>query len=136
MSVKTSKPKGSLSGNNLKQVNQGKLKNQDKPPLPCPLADFVGGKNIDGIPYTLTDYFELVDWTGRAVRKKGKGNISNKTPKILEKSGLDSEKWIKVVSQYSDNFYSHIGSETQLRAICNQSGRRMAGRDSHQPGII
>ena len=42
----------------------------DAPPsTSIPLADFVAGsQTLQGIPYALSDYFELVDWTGRAIR--------------------------------------------------------------------
>jgi hypothetical protein len=37
----------------------------DNPPTDLiPLADFIGAtQSLDGIPYTLVDYFELADWT-------------------------------------------------------------------------
>ena len=40
------------------------------------LADFVGGKQVDGIAYRFMDYLELVDWTDRAVRDDKSGFIS------------------------------------------------------------
>jgi len=37
--------------------------------FPIPLAHFIGGNQSDhGIPYAEKDYFELADWTGRAIR--------------------------------------------------------------------
>jgi len=43
---------------------------------PAELLPFVGGEHIDapkGIAFTLPDYLELVDWTGRAVRDDKRG---------------------------------------------------------------
>lgn len=68
--------------------------------------------------------WELLDWTGRAVREDKSGYISEKEPEILEKLGIDSDTWLKTVAQYSDSFYSHIGSEAQLQAICQDSDQK------------
>jgi putative transposase len=100
------------------------------------LADFIGRKEDDGIPYLLMDYLELVDWTGRAIRdapqgilscqKKAihlnkKGFIPEKEPKIISKLGFTLDVWMNSVSQFSDHFYSHIGSDDQLKAVCKNT---------------
>ena len=99
--------------------------------MPVKLADFVGGRQVDGIPYRFMDYLELVDWTGRAVRDDKAGYIPEKEPRILEKLGIDSAIWFKTVGLYSDSFYSHLGSESQLQAICQDSDKKwLAGMRS------
>jgi len=72
-------------------------------------------------PSSLKDYLELVDWTGRIIRDDKKGFISGSEPKILEKLGFTADIWLKSVSQFSDHFYSHIGSGDQLKAVCKNS---------------
>lgn len=95
------------------------------------LADFVGGKQVDGIAFRFMDYLELLDWTGRAVREDKSGFVAGNEPKILEKLGICSDIWFKTVAQYSDSFYSHIGSESQLQAICRDSNQKwLAGMRS------
>ncbi len=42
-------------------------------------------------------------------------------PKILDRLGLSTEIWMKSVSQFSDHFYSHIGSDDQLKAVCEKT---------------
>jgi len=98
------------------------------------LADFVGSQDKDGIPYRLMDYLELVDWTGRAVIKGKTGYIDTKEPKILEKLGFTADIWFKSVNQFSEHLYSHIGTEDQLKAVCEQSEKKwLAGvRKSRQ----
>jgi putative transposase len=85
-----------------------------------PLADFVGGKQLDGIPYTLIDYLELVDWTGRAIRDDvGKrGYIPKSEPKILNKLGITAEIWLDTVDEYNKGFHQFIGSEPELKEVC------------------
>jgi len=45
---------------------------------PADLLPFIGGEHADatkGIAFTLPDYLQLVDWTGRAVRDDKRGAI-------------------------------------------------------------
>ena len=88
------------------------------------LADFVGSKETDGIPYLLIDYLELVDWTSRAIRDDKKGYIAQSEPKILDKLGFSAEIWLKSVNQFSQHGYSHIGNAEQLKAVCLSLGKR------------
>jgi len=106
---------GELKDEDLKQnLEQKSLK----------LADFVGGKQIEGIPYRLMDYLELVDWTGRAIRDDKKGYIDEREPRILDKLGFSADIWLKSVGQFSDHFYSHIGTEDQLKTVCLASEKK------------
>ena len=58
------------------------------------LENFAGNKaDLIGISFTAKDYLELVDWSGRIVRKGKRGFIQSKTPPILEKLSLDDEAW-------------------------------------------
>jgi REP element-mobilizing transposase RayT len=88
------------------------------------LADFVGSKERDGIAYTLIDYLELVDWTGRSIRDDKRGYIDKTEPKIISKLGFTSDIWFKSMNQFSEHSYSHIGTDDQLRAVCNESGKK------------
>ena len=51
------------------------------------LNRFTGDSDHDaGIPYGLSEYFELIDWTGRAIIDGNKGHIPEETPSILHQS--------------------------------------------------
>ena len=48
---------------------------------PCQLERFVGYPKANmpaGLPFRLTDYLELVDWTGRQIREDKRGAIGEK----------------------------------------------------------
>ena len=63
---------------------------------PHNLMPFVGNPRQDmpkGIAYSLKDYCELVDTTGKIIRDDKRGYIEEKNP-ILERLGLDSEQWL------------------------------------------
>ena len=99
----------------IEQIKQSSVQSAVK------LADFTGNKNQEaGIAFSLTDYLELTDWTGRCMHPKKKGYIPDTTPKILHQLGLDEATWLETVTSFKSKFHSFIGSEQQLKAICEQ----------------
>ena len=99
----------------IEQINQSSVQSAVK------LADFIGNKNQEaGIAFSLTDYLELTDWTGRCMHPKKKGYIPDTTPKILHQLGLDEATWLETVTSFKSKFHTFIGSEQQLKATCEQ----------------
>jgi len=89
--------------------------------VPVTLAEFIGSKEqATGIPFSLCDYLELTDWTGRCVAPKKKGAIPGSTPKLLNQLGLDETIWLETVTSFKSKFHTFIGSEQQLKAACKQ----------------
>jgi REP element-mobilizing transposase RayT len=72
----------------------------------------------DGIAFSLRDYLELADWTGRIVREDKKGYIEPDTPGILQKLQVDEQTWMETVQSFSKGFYSYVGPEEQLKSLC------------------
>ena len=105
-------------------VDKGEEVAQDKDEKRLPLAHFVGGQQLEGIPFRLIDYLELADWTGRAVRDDKRGFIPVQAPKLLEKLGIDAELWLENVRQYHQTHKSFVGTEVQLKKICEQTGKK------------
>ena len=97
---------------------------REKPASLLKLADFVGGQQKDGIPFSFRDYLELADWTGRAVREDKTGHISDNEPKILEKLGVETDIWLKMIHQYTERSYSHLGNEDELKSVCQSTGQK------------
>jgi len=89
-----------------------------------PDSELASQKNHQGIVFSLNDYLELTDWTGRAIRNDKRGFIPEKEPKILSKLGIDSELWLENVKQYREHHKSFIGSESQLKSICEHTGKK------------
>lgn len=68
-----------------------------------PLAIFEGhvkAEPQDGILFCLRDYLELLDYTGRILRKDKKEAISLSLPPILDRLALQPDQWIKQCSQF------------------------------------
>ena len=102
-----------------KQVKQQPIQ------TPVKLAEFISSKEqATGLPFSLIDYLELTDWTGRCVHPIKKGFIPHSTPKILQQLGLDEALWLETVSSFKSKFHSFIGSEQELKAVCKQHDKQ------------
>ncbi len=47
-----------------------------------------------GVPYSLIDYLQLVDWTGRAIRDDKRGSIPDKLSPILTRLNIPPQQWL------------------------------------------
>ena len=48
---------------------------------------------------TLPEYLQLLDWTGRQLKRGKRGSVSKFAPPILERLNLSPELWLRVVEQ-------------------------------------
>jgi len=68
-----------------------------------PLAKFEGGltqKRQEGILFSLKDYLDLVDFTGRILHPNKRGAISELLPPILKRLNLDTKKWLEQATRF------------------------------------
>jgi REP element-mobilizing transposase RayT len=85
---------------------------------PKNLMRFVGNHRQDipkGIAYSLIDYCELVDCTGRSIREEKAGYIKQHHSPILASLGLDSEQWLTLTTEFEQHFSTAVGSEHMLQ---------------------
>ena len=64
---------------------------------PKQLERFAGNPRVEmpeGLPYRLTDYVELVDWTGRQIRPDKRGSIDVQLPCILQRLAIEKDHWL------------------------------------------
>ena len=91
------------------------------------LFGFVGDENqqsTQGIPFSLLDYIELVDWSGRIIREDKRGSISSQRPKILSTLGLDNDTWLSLASSFGKDYHGAVGSLEALAAYAGNTGKR------------
>ena len=82
------------------------------------IESFVGSDpTAKGLPFVLSDYLELVDWTGRIIRDDKRGAITQSLPPILERLSLDGEAWAQLTTQFEDHFGNWVGSEHIVRQV-------------------
>ncbi len=92
----------------------------------APLVEFTGTaeETESGLPFHFSDYLELVDWTGRAIREDKRGFIPADVPPILTRLGVEAESWIETVRHFRHHFYGYVGP-ADVMAQCSQAlGRR------------
>jgi hypothetical protein len=81
------------------------------------LVKFIGAEHQCqplGIHFTLIDYLESVDWTGRLIREGKRGAISAQTPILLSTLGLDNETWLSLASDFGKDYHGAVGSLEEL----------------------
>ena len=82
------------------------------------------GQNPEqAIPFALSSYLELVDWTGRIVRSDKKGRIPADTPPILGRLKIDPDEWLKTMC-WDNRFGRAIGKLAALKAYAEQAGKQ------------
>jgi hypothetical protein len=82
------------------------------------LIRFVGNHRQDmpkGIAYSLIDYCELVDCTGRCIREDKAGYIEQHHSPILERLDLDTEQWLNLTTEFEQHVSTAVGSEHMLQ---------------------
>jgi hypothetical protein len=101
------------------------------------LEPFVGIKQDSiGIPYRLKDYIELVDWTGRIIRKDKAGAITQTLPPILERLALKQEAWTQLTTQFERHFGNWVGSEPSVRQVYSDKHYQRIPSTDHYRRLI
>lgn len=108
-------------------------KNQQQPQS---LFPFVGEprKNMpDGLAFSLSEYLELVDLTGRIIREDKKGAIDASLLPILQRLNITSDNWLCIATQFGQRTGRVVGNESSVAHYCESHHRqRNASRKSSQ----
>lgn len=92
------------------------------------LLPFAGNGHQDNaqqhIPYSLIDYIELVDWTGRQIREGKRGAIDRAQPAILTRLGISAHCWLQNCQQLETIFHQAIGPVAAMKQFCQKLGQR------------
>jgi hypothetical protein len=94
---------------------------------PQKLIRFVGNHRQNmpkGIAYSLIDYCELVDCTGRCIQEDKAGYIEQHHSLILEHLGLDTEQWLTLTTEFEQHFHTAVGSEHMLQQFKQHTDHR------------
>ena len=91
------------------------------------LVNFIGAEHQcqpQGINFTLIDYLELVDWTGRIIREDKRGAIATQTPALLSTLGLDNETWLSLACDFGKDYHGAVGSLEELEQFAAHTGKQ------------
>jgi REP element-mobilizing transposase RayT len=100
-------------------------------PKPNWLVPLAGEKtsSIHVLPIQQTDYFALVDWTGRAVRLDKRGAIPANVESVLLKLGVDRGRWVTNTQYFGSRFKRAVGNLNQLRKFADRINQKwLAGQ--------
>ncbi|MBL1275708.1 MAG: transposase [Ectothiorhodospiraceae bacterium] len=89
------------------------------------LLIFAGNPREDmpkGLPFRLTDYLELVDWTGRILREDKRGAIPENMPPILGRLNIETKHWLYLSKNFESPFKGMVGSVEKLKQVCKNLG--------------
>jgi len=77
----------------------------------------------EGLPYSLKEYLQLVDWTGRAIRVDKRGAIDSQLPPILQRLNIDKEAWIESMRPRGNVFGRAMGRLNHLEIHARALGQ-------------
>ena len=78
----------------------------------------------EGLPFSLKDYLELVDWSGREIKNHKRGYIPATTPTILRRLQMDAAPVLGYLAKNGLPSPSAIGPIVKLRAFAESVGRK------------
>ena len=95
---------------------------RDIPSWLCPIQSDSQRRGI--LQMTATEYFDLVDKSGRIFRADKRGAIDPELAPILLRIGANPQAWGDTVSHFGSKFCIAAGRVTSLRNFAGQIGRR------------
>ena len=93
---------------------------------PKALLHFVGNPRQDmpkGLPFNLTDYLQLVDWSGRILREDKKGLIPDHLPDILQRLNIAPKHFIYLSQHFESPFKNLVGNAYHVKQACHELGQ-------------
>jgi len=106
------KAQQSSNPNHSRQQSQGLM----------PFAGYPRKNMPKGLPFRLTDYLELVDWSGRILREDKRGAITEQTSPILQRLNIEPKHWHYLTQHYESSFKGLVGSVFKLKQACQTLG--------------
>ncbi|WP_394498272.1 transposase [Shewanella sp. ENK2] len=94
---------------------------------PKALLPFIGNERANqpkGIAFSLKDYLELVDDTGRVIRDDKRGAIKASSSKILNRLNINQVNWLKLATEFGQLFHGPVGSLQELTQYCEHLQKR------------
>ncbi len=89
------------------------------------LLPFAGNPRSEmpkGLPFRLTDYIQLVDWTGRSILEDKLGAIDSHLPGVLARLQIDPKHWLYLTQHFESRFKGLVGTAFQIKKAATQLG--------------
>ena len=93
------------------------------------------------LPFTLEDYFDLVDATGRAIRDDKRGHIPDHLKPMIVRLGINPDSWLDHIRHFGRRYSHRAGAVETLRrcaerleqAWCKGVGLKIGGNNCYLP---
>ena len=89
-----------------------------------PFAGYPRQSMPEGLPFSLSDYLELVDWSGRILREDKRGAIASHIPPLLQRLAIDTRHWLYLTRHFESPFKNLVGAACHVRRACDELGKR------------
>ncbi len=103
-------------------------KDSEKPKYPGPrLVPFreVGHHDaLHYLPFSLKDYLDLLDTTGRVIVTGKRGFITGDQPRLLQSLGVDPNHWLDTVVNLQSRYQLAMGAPEKMLQLAKRWGRR------------
>lgn len=89
--------------------------------LLLPFADDAHrSNNPEHIPYSIIEYIQLLDWTGRQIRAGKRGYIKDSIPPMFERLTMNTSAWLHNCQHLEKTYHRVIGSSARLKEFCEK----------------
>ncbi len=105
---------------NMKQQCKSKQTNISIPEQPSQLLLLGDNTESKGLPFSLTDYLALVDWSGRHINPNQRGEICPSLPDILTRLAIEDDFWLDAIHHFEYQYGCFAGAEFTLRRCANE----------------
>jgi len=106
--------------------------NETKDPVgPDPSSDGRRASWKGFLSVSLRTYLQLVDWTGRQIRRDKVGSIPDHLAPILKRIGLDASGWCELIQGFTRKFKRAAGSQLHLQQEAKRRGQRWLQSPGH-----
>ncbi|SUI66005.1 Transposase and inactivated derivatives [Shewanella putrefaciens] len=94
---------------------------------PKNLLPFIGNERENqpnGIAFSLVDYLQLMEDTGRIIRNDRCGAISDNSAKLLTRLNIQQDNWLKLTTEFGKLFHGPVGTLQELTDYCEHLEKR------------
>ncbi len=84
------------------------------------------GKGSDDLPFSLSAYLDLVDYSSRAIVANKRGYTPDQLPPIVERLNLNPDSWLEELNSFKSIGISAVGTVQQIKAFSKQVGKQFA----------
>jgi hypothetical protein len=83
----------------------------------------------------MSEYLELVEYSGKAILETKRGYISENLPPIFDRLALDPDTSLEELKGFKSVGFSAVGTVNQLKQFCKKVGKRFAVGHRLKPAL-